>query len=388
MTSLANNYNRRKISFKKGKGSFLFSSNGKKYLDFVQGIAVNSLGHSNPYLSKALKKQINKVWHVSNAFIIPEGEKLAKKLTKNTFAQKVIFQNSGAEATEAAIKIARKYFYSIGKKERNRIICIKNSFHGRTLATISASGSKKNTEGFGPNMPGFDHFNFGDYKKMKKLITKKTAAIMIEPIMGEGGIKIMPEWCLKELKKICNKKKILLILDEVQCGVGRTGKFFAFEHARVIPDIVPIAKGIGGGFPIGAVLMKKKIAKSMIPGSHGSTFGGNPLAMSVGNAVLDQILKKKFMGNVSKLSKYFLTELTKIKNKYPELIKEIRGKGLLIGIQLHFDQTKFIKSLEKNYLLTIRASENVVRVLPPLNVKKSEIDLAINIIKKVCEEYK
>ena len=388
MTSLANNYNRRKISFKKGKGSFLFSSNGKKYLDFVQGIAVNSLGHSNPYLSKALKKQINKVWHVSNAFIIPEGEKLAKKLTKNTFAQKVIFQNSGAEATEAAIKIARKYFYSIGKKERNRIICIKDSFHGRTLATISASGSKKNTEGFGPNMPGFDHFNFGDYKKMKKLITKKTAAIMIEPIMGEGGIKIIPEWCLKELKKICNKKKILLILDEVQCGVGRTGKFFAFEHARVKPDIVPIAKGIGGGFPIGAVLMKKKIAKSMTPGSHGSTFGGNPLAMSVGNAVLDQILKKKFMGNVSKLSKYFLTELTKIKNKYPELIKEIRGKGLLIGIQLHFDQTKFIKSLEKNYLLTIRASENVVRVLPPLNVKKSEIDLAINIIKKVCKEYK
>ena len=388
MTSLANNYNRRKISFKKGKGSFLFSSNGKKYLDFVQGIAVNSLGHSNPYLSKALKKQINKVWHVSNAFIIPEGEKLAKKLTKNTFAQKVIFQNSGAEATEAAIKIARKYFYSIGKKERNRIICIKDSFHGRTLATISASGSKKNTEGFGPNMPGFDHFNFGDYKKMKKLITKKTAAIMIEPIMGEGGIKIIPEWCLKELKKICNKKKILLILDEVQCGVGRTGKFFAFEHARVKPDIVPIAKGIGGGFPIGAVLMKKKIAKSMTPGSHGSTFGGNPLAMSVGNAVLDQILKKKFMGNVSKLSKYFLTELTKIKNKYPELIKEIRGKGLLIGIQLHFDQTKFIKSLEKNYLLTIRASENVVRILPPLNVKKSEIDLAINIIKKVCKEYK
>tara|TARA_B100000686_G_scaffold261893_1_gene275023 strand:- start:177 stop:1340 length:1164 start_codon:yes stop_codon:yes gene_type:complete len=387
MTSLANNYKRRKISFKNGKGSFLNSTRGKKYLDFIQGIAVNSLGHANPYLSKALKKQANKLWHVSNAFLIPEGEKLAKRLSKYTFAEKIIFQNSGAEATEAAIKVARKYFFSIGKKEKNRIICIKNSFHGRTIAAISASGSKKMTNGFGPNAPGFDHFEFGDHKKLKKLINRRTAAIMVEPIMGEGGIKVIPEWCLKELRNICNKKKILLILDEVQCGIGRTGKFFAFEHANVKPDIVPIAKGIGGGFPIGAVLMTNKVAKCITPGTHGSTFGGNPLAMSVGNAVLDQLLKKNFLKNVEKLSKYFLNELNKIKNEYPKIVKEIRGKGFLIGIQLNFDQTKFIKSLEKNYLLTIRAAENVIRVLPPLNVKKNEIDLALKIIKKVCKKY-
>ena len=388
MTSLANNYKRRKISFKNGKGSFLYSSKGRKYIDFVQGIAVNSLGHANPYLSKALKKQVSKLWHVSNAFLIPEGEKLAKRLTKYTFAEKIIFQNSGAEATEAAIKVARKYFFSIGKKQKNRIICIKNSFHGRTIAAISASGSKKMTNGFGPKAPGFDHFIFGDHKKLKKMINKRTAAIMVEPIMGEGGIKVIPEWCLKELRKICNKKKILLILDEVQCGIGRTGKFFAFEHANVKPDIVPIAKGIGGGFPVGAVLMTNKVAKCITPGTHGSTFGGNPLAMSVGNAVLDQLFKKNFLKNVTKLSKYFLIELNKIKNEYPKIIKDIRGKGFLIGIQLQFDQSKFIKSLEKNYLLTIRAAENVIRVLPPLNVKKNEIDLALKIIKKVCKEYK
>tara|TARA_Y100000590_G_scaffold469492_1_gene657362 strand:- start:686 stop:1855 length:1170 start_codon:yes stop_codon:yes gene_type:complete len=388
MTSLANNYNRRKISFKKGKGSFLYSSKGKKYLDFVQGIAVNSLGHSNPYLFRALKRQASKVWHVSNAFQIPEGERLAKRLTQRTFADSVIFQNSGVEATEAAIKAARRYFYSIGKTKKNRILCVKNSFHGRTLATIYASGSKKMTEGFGPKVDGFDHFEFGDHKALKKSITNKTAAIMVETIMGEGGINVIPNWCLRDLRKICNKKNILLILDEVQCGIGRSGKFFAFEHAKIKPDIVPIAKGIGGGFPIGAVLMTNKVAKHMGPGSHGSTFGGNPLAMSVGNAVLDQIHKKNFLKNVLNLSKYFLYELNNIKKEYPKLIKDIRGKGLLIGIQLHFNQMKFINSLEKNYLLTIRAAENVVRILPPLNVKKSEINLALKIIKKVCREYK
>ena len=389
MSALAKNYNRRKIAFKKGRGSFLYSTNGKKYLDFVQGIAVNSLGHSNPYLIRAINKQAKKVWHVSNAFIIPEGEKLAKRLTQKTFADCVIFQNSGTEATEAAIKVARRYFYSNGKPNKNRILCIKNSFHGRTIAAIFASGSKKMTEGFGPKVGyGFDHFKFGDHKSLKKAITNKTAAIMVETIMGEGGIKVVPDWCLRELRKICNKKKILLILDEVQCGIGRAGDFFAFERSKVRPDIVPIAKGIGGGFPLGAVLMTKKVASSMIPGSHGSTFGGNPLAMSVGNAVLDQIFKKRFLINLRKISKYFFKELNRLKKDYPNIIKEIRGKGLLIGIQLNFDQSKFIKLLENNYLLTIRAAENVIRVLPPLNVKKNEIDLALKIIKKVCREYK
>ncbi len=387
MSALANNYNRRKIAFKKGKGSFLYATNGKKYLDFCMGIAVCSLGHANPYLIKAINKQSKKLWHVSNAFQIPEGEKLAKRLTQKTFADFIIFQNSGVEATEAAIKVAKRYFYSIGQPKKNRILCIKNSFHGRTLATIYASGSKKMTEGFGPKIDSFDHFEFGNHQSLKKSITKKTAAIMVETVMGEGGIKVIPDWCLRELKKICNKKKILLILDEVQCGIGRTGKFFAFEYSNVKPDIVPIAKGIGGGFPIGAVLMTKKVASGMIPGTHGSTFGGNPLAMSIGNAVLDQIFKKGFLQNVQKTSKYFHSELNKLKNQYPKIIKEVRGIGLLIGLQLFHDQTKFIKKLMDNKLLTIRAGENVIRILPPLNVKKKEIDLAIKIIKKVCKEY-
>ena len=388
MSNLAKNYNRKKISFKYGKGSFLYSTNGKKYLDFVQGIAVNSLGHAHPKLVNAVNKQSKKLWHVSNAFQIPEGEKLAKKLCKKTFADFVMFQNSGTEATEAAVKVARRYFYSIGKPYKNRILCVKNSFHGRTLAAIFASGSKKMTEGFGPKVDGFDHFEFGNHKSLKKAITKKTAAIMVEPIMGESGIKVIPDWCLRELRKICNKKKILLILDEVQCGIGRTGKFFAFEHAKVKPDIVPIAKGIGGGFPIGAVLMTKKAASGMIPGTHGSTFGGNPLAMSVGNAVLDQIFKKGFLTNVKKISKYFHSELKKIQSEYSKIIKNVRGVGLLIGLQVHKDQTKFIKKLMDNKLLTIRAGENVIRILPPLTVKKKEIDLAIQIIRKVCKAYK
>jgi len=386
-SALAKNYNRKKISFKRGKGSFLYSTNGKKYLDFVQGIAVNSLGHANPNLIKAIKNQSKKIWHVSNAFLIPEGEKLAKRLTQKTFADAVIFQNSGAEATEAAIKVARRYFYSIGNLKKNRILCIKNSFHGRTIATINASGSKKMTEGFGPKIGGFDHFKFGDHKQLKKMITNKTAAVMVETIMGEGGIKVIPNWCLRELRRICNKKKTLLILDEVQCGIGRSGKFFAYEHAKVKPDIVPIAKGIGGGFPMGAVLMTKKVASGMTPGTHGSTFGGNPLAMSVGNAVLDQIFKKGFLTNVNKLSKYFHSELNKLKNQFPNIIKEVRGVGLLIGIQLFNNQNNFIQKLMDRKLLTIRASENVIRILPPLNVKKKEIDLAIKILKNVCLTY-
>ena len=387
MTFLANNYNRKKISFKQGIGSYLVATNGKKYLDFCSGIAVNSLGHANPRLVKALYKQAKKVWHVSNAFTIPEGEKLAKKLVKKTFADSVIFQNSGTEATEVAIKVARRYFYSIGKPKKNRILCVKNSFHGRTIAAIFASGSKKMTEGFGPKVSGFDHFVFGDHNSLKKKITKNTAAIMVETIMGEGGIKVIPDWCLRDLRKLCNKKKILLILDEVQCGIGRSGDFFAFESSKVKPDIVPIAKGIGGGFPIGAVLMNKKVSKAMVPGTHGSTFGGNPLAMSVGNEVMDIISNKKFLNNIKNLSKYFLKNLNDIKDKYPNMIKQIRGKGLLIGIQLHKDQTLFIKKLMENKLLTIKAAENVIRILPPLNVKKNEIDEALKIINKVCSEF-
>ena len=388
MSSVLNTYSRKKISFKKGKGCYLYSSKGKKYLDFVQGIAVNSLGHSNDYLNKAINKQSKKLWHVSNVFIIPEQEKLAKRLTQKTFADYVVFQNSGAEATEAAIKIARRYFYSKGQPKKNRILCINKSFHGRTLATIFASNSKKMMEGFYPKVDGFDHFNFADHKDLEKKITKKTAAIMVETIMGEGGIKVIPDFCLRHLRKLCNKKKILLILDEVQCGIGRTGKFFAYEHAKIKPDIVPIAKGIGGGFPIGACLMTKKVASGMTPGSHGTTFGGNPLAMSVGNAVLDVIFKKGFLRNVQQTSKYFHNELQNLKKKYPKVILEVRGMGLLLGLKISKDQNKFINKLLENKLLVVRAAENVIRLLPPLNVKKKNIDEAVAILNKVCKTYK
>ncbi len=387
MSYLADNYKRRKISFLKGKGSYLFSTDGKKYLDFLSGIAVNTLGHSNPRLIKALNSQAKKVWHVSNSFQIPEGEILAKKLAKRTFADKVIFVNSGAEANEAAIKVARRYFYSLGKPDKNRILCIKNSFHGRTLANIFASGSKKMTEGFGPKVSGFDHFKYSDIKSLKKKITKKTAAIFFETAMGESGIKVHTKKFLREVKKICKKRDILLILDEVQCGIGRSGKFFAYEYANVKPDIVPIAKGIGGGFPIGAVLMTKKVSKCMVPGTHGSTYGGNPLAMAIGNVVMDEVFKKGFLKNVRKNSNYFLKKLDDLKKSYPKVIKEIRGIGLLIGIKVNVDLGNFINKLTNHQLLTIRAAENVVRILPPLNVKKREIDQALKIINKVCSEY-
>ncbi len=388
MSKILNTYNRKKISFSKGKGSFLYATNGKKYLDFVQGIAVNSLGHANNHLIKSIGKQSKKLWHVSNVFTIPEQEKLAKRITQKSFADYVIFQNSGAEATEAAIKFARRYFYSKGQTRKNRVLCINNSFHGRTLAAIFASNNKKATEGFYPKVDGFDHFNFGDHKGLEKAITSRTAAIMVETIMGEGGIKVIPNVCLKGLRKLCNKKNILLIMDEVQCGIGRSGKFFAYEHAKIKPDIVPIAKGIGGGFPLGAVLVNKKVASGMTPGSHGSTFGGNPLAMSAGNAVMDIIFKKGFLHNVSKNGKYFIENLNKIKSKYPEIIKEVRGKGLLIGLCLFVNQAKFMQKLFDNNLLTVKAAENVVRLLPPLNVTKSEINLALKIIEKVCKNFK
>ena len=392
MSYLAKNYNRKKISFVRGKGSYLYSTNGKKYLDFCGGIAVLSLGHANPELIRTLTTQAKKVWHVSNAFIIPEGEELAKKLVKKTFADKVIFQNSGLEATEAAMKAAKKYFHSIGKPHKNRILCISGSFHGRSLATIYASGSKKMTEGFLPKIPGFDHVKFKDTKprfpNLRKKIKRTTAAIMVETILGEGGIKPIPDKCLRYLRKICNEKKILLILDEVQSGIGRSGDFLAFEKSKISPDICPIAKGIGGGFPMGAVLMTKKVAKAMQPGSHGSTFGGNQLAMKVGSKVMDIISKKSFLKNVKKNSNYFLNKLNKLKNKFPKIIKEIRGRRILIGLQLYQDQSKFIKKLMNNKLLTIRATENTVRILPPLNVKKNEIDQALKIIDKVCADFK
>ena len=388
MSSILNTYARKKISFKKGKGCYLYADDGKKYLDFVQGIAVNSLGHCHSHLIKTINKQSKKLWHVSNAFTILEQEKLAQRLCKHTFADAVAFQNSGTEATELAIKLARKYFYSQGKKNKNKVITFQGAFHGRTLAALFAANNPKHIEGFGPKVNGFDQVPFADHEALKKAVTDDTAAIMIEPIFGEGGVKVVPDYCIKGIRELCDEKDVLLILDEVQCGAGRTGKFFAFEHMGVIPDIVPIAKGIGSGFPIGACLMTKKVASCMTPGSHGSTFGGNPLAMSIGNAVLDIIFKKGFLKNVQKISKYFHKELHKLQSEYPKVVKEVRGAGLLVGLEISKDQTEFIKKLSDNKLLTVKASENVVRLLPPLTVKKQNIDEAVTILKKVCKTYR
>ena len=385
MSSVLGTYARKPISFVKGRGSYLYTEKGEKYLDFVQGIGTNILGHCHKHLVKTIQTQSKKLWHVSNAFIINEQEKLAKRLTNNTFADFVCFQNSGTEATEASIKITRKYFHQIGKPEKNRIITFQGAFHGRTLAALFAANNPKHTEGFGPNVEGFDQVPFADHEAVKKAINKNTAAIMIETIMGEGGIKVVPDFCIKGLRELCDEHGILLILDEVQCAY-RTGDFFAFEKSEITPDIVPIAKGIGGGFPLGACLVTKKVSTGMTAGTHGSTFGGNPLAMAVGNAVLDILFKKNFLKNVKKKGEYFDQSLNKIKKKYPKIITEVRGVGLIKGIKISVDITKFIDRLMKNKMLTVKASENVVRLFPPLVVSNKELDEAITKIEKVCQE--
>jgi acetylornithine/N-succinyldiaminopimelate aminotransferase len=385
MSSVLGTYARKPISFTKGEGSYLFAENGDKYLDFVQGIATNILGHCHKHLVNTIQEQSKKLWHTSNAFVIPEQEKLAKRLTDCTFADFVCFQNSGTEATEASIKIARKYFHKIGKKEKNKIITFQGAFHGRTLAALFAANNPKHTEGFGPKVDGFEQVPFADLEAVKNIINNNTAAIMIETIMGEGGIKVVPDFFLKSLRELCDKNEILLILDEVQSAY-RTGNFFAFETSGIKPDIVPIAKGIGGGFPIGACLLTKKVSIGMTPGTHGSTFGGNPLAMAVGNAVLDVLFKKDFLKNVKKKGEYFHLNLNKIREKYPKIIKEIRGSGLMIGLKMVVDNTEFMKKLMDYKMLTVKAEENVIRLFPPLTVSNSELDEAIHIIETVCKE--
>jgi acetylornithine/N-succinyldiaminopimelate aminotransferase len=386
MSSVLGTYARKNISFSKGKGCYLYDLKGEQYLDFASGIAVNSLGHCHEHLVKIIQEQSKKLWHVSNMFVIPEQEKLAKRLTDYTFADFVCFQNSGSEATEASIKIARKYFHTIGQPNKKRIITFKGAFHGRTLAALFAANNPKHIEGFDPKVDGFDQVPFADLEALKKAITNETAGIMIETILGEGGIKEVPGYCLKILRELCDEKNLLLILDEVQCGIGRTGDFFAFEKSGIVPDIVPIAKGIGGGFPLGACLITKKISVGMTPGTHGSTFGGNPLAMAVGNGVLDIVLQNGFLDNVKKISKYFDQELIGLKKKYSKVILEIRGRGLLKGLKLAVDNTKFIETLMKYKMLVVKAEEQVIRLFPALIVSKKEIDEAISKINKACKE--
>lgn len=387
MSSILETYKRRKISFDRGKGAYLYSTTGEEYLDFLSGIAVNSLGHCHPHVVDALILQSNKLWHVSNTYEIPEQEQLAKKLCDISFADYVTFVNSGAEAVETSIKIARKYFFETGKPEKNRIITFTGAEHGRTLAAQFAGNNKEEVIGFAPIVDGFDQVPFGDIDAVKQAINKKTAAIMVETIQGRGGVRVLSNNFLTLLKKLCDSNDLLLILDEVQCGIGRTGKFFAFEHAGIEPDIVPIAKGLGNGFPIGACLVNKKVAAVMKPGTHGSTFGGNPLAMAVGNAVLDVISKKEFLEKVQNIGEYFELGLKKIQHNYPNVIEEVRGVGLMRGIKLKVDNIKFCDILFDYKVLARQSGDNVVRLLPPLIVEKKEIDIALDVITKTCSTF-
>jgi acetylornithine/N-succinyldiaminopimelate aminotransferase len=385
MSALFGTYSR-SIAFEKGKGMRLFTSDGTSYLDFMSGVGVNSLGHSDAHLIATMKNQAEKLWHVSNLYTIPEQEKLAQRLVDNSFAEAVFFTNSGAEAVECAIKTARRYFHDEGKSEKTDIIAFTGAFHGRTLGTIAAGGNESYLKGFGEPLAGFKHIEPNNIKVLEALIDEKTAAILIEPVQGEGGVNAISKGFMQELRKICDKHNLLLILDEVQSGYGRTGKLFAHEWSNVTPDIMAVAKGIGGGFPLGACLSTKKIAKAMVPGTHGSTYGGNPLACAIGNAVLDRILEPEFLPHVEEMSIYLNHSLHQLQQKFPKLIKQVRGKGLMVGLKIDPPIADFITRLREHHLLAVAAGDNVLRLLPPLIVTKSDIDEAIKIITMAFKE--
>jgi acetylornithine/N-succinyldiaminopimelate aminotransferase len=366
-------YARADLAFERGEGAWLTAEGGGRYLDFGSGIAVNALGHAHPHLVATLTEQAGRLWHVSNLFRIPEGERLAQRLVDATFADVAFFANSGAEANEAAIKMARKYHAVNGAPERFRIVTVEGAFHGRTLATIAAGGQKKYLEGFGPKVEGFDQVPFGDHDALRAAIGPETAAIMVEPIQAEGGVRTVPTQCLRGLRELCDERGLLLILDEVQTGVGRTGRLFAYERSGIAPDIMSVAKGIGGGFPLGACLATAQAAKGMTVGTHGTTFGGNPLAMAVGNAVLDVVLAPGFLPHVERVAILFKQRLAELKDRHPAVVAEIRGEGLLLGLRLHVPNTDFAAAARAEGLLTIPAGDNVVRLMPPLVIGEEEI---------------
>jgi acetylornithine/N-succinyldiaminopimelate aminotransferase len=374
------------LVFERGEGAWLVSDRGDRYLDFGSGIAVNSLGHAHPELVEALTRQAQKLWHVSNAVRIPEGEAFADRLCEVTFADRVFFCNSGAEALEGAIKTARKYQSSNGHEERYRIITFEGAFHGRTLATIAAGGQKKYLEGFGPVSPGFDQVPFGDMKAVEAAIGPETAGILIEPVQGEGGVRPVPAQDLRFLRELSDRHGLVLIFDEVQCGVGRTGKLFAHEWANVTPDIMAIAKGIGGGFPVGAFLTTEEVGKVMVAGTHGSTFGGNPLAMAVGSKALAIISEPAFLENVRDVALLMKQRLAGLKDQYPDVIAEVRGEGLLIGIkaQVGVSNTELAEAARAEKLITIPAGDNVVRLLPPLIIGEAEVRTALEKLGAAC----
>jgi acetylornithine/N-succinyldiaminopimelate aminotransferase len=377
-------YARADVAFERGEGAWLMTREGERYLDFGGGVAVNSLGHAHPHLVEALTEQARKVWHTSNLYRIPAGERLAERLIDKTFAEKVFFCNSGAEALEASIKMTRRYHYSKGRPERFRIITFEGAFHGRTLATIAAGGQPKYLEGFGPKVEGFDQVPFDDDKALQAAIGPETAGILIEPIQGEGGVRLVANQRLRALRQLCDERGLLLIVDEVQTGVGRTGKFFAHEWSGMAPDIMAIAKGIGGGFPMGACLATAEAASGMTVGVHGTTFGGNPLAMAVGNAVLDVVLEPGFFEHVERMSLLLKQRLAELKDRHPAVIAEIRGQGLLLGLRLNVPNTEFVNAALAQKLLTIGAGDNVVRLLPPLIVADAEIGEAVDRLDRAC----
>jgi acetylornithine/N-succinyldiaminopimelate aminotransferase len=377
-------YARIDLAFERGEGAWLFTAAGERYLDFTSGVAVNALGHAHPYMVKALTEQAQKLWHVSNLYRIPEGERLADRLCELSFADTVFFQNSGAEAIECAIKMARKYQSACGKPERFRIITFEGAFHGRTLAAIAATGNKKYLEGFGPPVEGFDQVPFADLEATKKAIGPATGAIMIEPIMGEGGVRVVPHTFLRALRKLCDDHGLLLIFDEIQTGVGRTGDMFAYEHTGVTPDIMALAKALGGGIPIGACLATAEASKGMTAGTHGSTFGGNQLAMAAGNAVLDVITASGFLDKVRKNSLVLKQRLAELRDRYASVIAEVRGEGLLIGLRMVPPAGEMVDELRNEKMITVAAGDNVVRLLPPLIIGEEEIAEAFARIDRAC----
>jgi acetylornithine/N-succinyldiaminopimelate aminotransferase len=372
------------LAFERGEGCWLVATNGERYLDFGTGIAVNSLGHSHPHLVAKLTEQVGKLWHISNLYKMPDGERLAARLCEASFADLVFFTNSGAEANECAIKIARKYHAANGAPERYRMVTFEGAFHGRTLATLAATGQKKYLDGFGPVVDGFDQVPLGDVDAVKKAIGPNTGAILIEPIQAEGGIRNVAPQFLKTLRQLCDQNGLLLICDEVQTGIGRTGEVFAYQRSGITPDIMTLAKGIGGGFPFGACLSTTEAAKGMTAGTHGSTFAGNPLAMAAGNAVLDVVLAPGFLDKVQHTALLLKQRLAELKDRHAGVIEEVRGEGMLIGIRAGVPAGQLVDALRAERLLSVAAGENVVRLIPPLVVGEAEIDEAIDMIDRAC----
>jgi len=380
-------YNRADIAFERGDGPYLFDEKGERYLDFGSGIAVSALGHAHPYLVAALREQAGKLWHTSNLYRVPGQERLARRLIEASFADTVFFANSGAEAVECAIKMARRFHYAAGAPERFRLVTFEGAFHGRTLATIAAGGSAKYLEGFGPKVDGFDQVPLGDFDSVVRATGPETAGILVEPIQGEVGVRVPAANFLKRLREFCDARGLLLVLDEVQTGIGRTGRLFAYEEAGITPDIMAVGKGIGGGFPLGACLATERAAKGMTVGSHGSTYGGNPLAMAAGNAVLDLVLKPDFLERVRAISGFMQQNLAMLAAEHPKVIAEVRGRGLLLGLKLHVPAAAFIARLRENRLLAVGATENVARLLPPLNIEEAHVKEALTALVSACSAF-